>query len=233
MNGSALEWLAEFFLPNPRECLLCGKPLPVLGLCDDCQAIYGAYRLRHGQCQRCGSFGRRGTACRVCRDWPNYLKEVRALWPYDEAVRELIGAYKFHGQTYLARGLAPLLYPLIPQDAILIPVPIHRRRLAERGYNQSALLAQALCQIGEFRYLDALKRTRHTPHQIGLSRAERLHNLDGAISATATLDPYVKQPLILIDDVLTTGTTLRVCAKALYEKGARDIYGVVLASGIH
>lgn len=225
--------LAEFFMPNPRECLLCGAPLERLGLCEDCQSSYGAYRLRHGQCQRCGSFGFRGKACEVCRDWPGYFKEVRALWPYDEEVRRLIGDYKFRSQTYLVHGLAPLMLPLVPAGATLVPVPVHRRRLAERGYNQSALLARALAKLGGFHYLEGLVRIRHTPHQIGLSRAERLHNLDGAIRPAPALRGHTKGPLVLVDDVLTTGTTLRLCAKALYEGGAREIYGVVIASGMH
>lgn len=109
----------------------------------------------------------------------------------------------------------------------LVPVPSHRSRLVERGYNPAALLAAALARRAGARVSHVLVRRRTAPPQHQLSRAERLANLHGAFSATKRLDG---RSIMLVDDVVSTGTTLSECALALREAGAQRVDALVVAS---
>ena len=141
------------------------------------------------------------------------------------------------------RDLAPLLANLLdraiaaqwrvalPEHATLIPVPLHPSRERERGFNQSALIAAGIAGVhdGWETDLGALVRTRATPRQVGLSRSERLSNTDGAFVVRWL--PPKDHTIILIDDVATTGSTLRECAKTLRSAGARKVWAAVTAQG--
>jgi ComF family protein len=158
-----------------------------------------------------------------------YLAEAECLNPLAAAVRAL----KYQARRPLARTLGTLLareYPFAP-DAVLVPVPLHPRRLRERGFNQSLLLARAL---GRARRLvvarRALVRIRATVAQPGLTRAEREENLRGAF-AVRTAEAIRDHAVVLVDDVLTTGATANACAAALLAAGATrvDVYTVCRA----
>jgi ComF family protein len=105
-------------------------------------------------------------------------------------------------------------------NPLLIPVPLHPRRGAERGFNQAALLAAALARPRGLQVVDGLVRVRDTPPQTGRSAAARRRNMAGAFQATR---PLRDLDVVVVDDVLTTGATARACAKALRRAGARRV----------
>lgn len=143
-----------------------------------------------------------------------------------------VKAFKYAGATDLCDLLSQRLIATLSQqgwefDAVL-PVPLHADRLLERGYNQSALLAERLAQTHGFRYEPALLgRIRNTSQQARLSGRERLQNVAGAFAA----DPAVTGlSVLLIDDVVTTGATLSECAAALRACKAASVYGIALSN---
>ncbi|MBX3229887.1 MAG: ComF family protein [Labilithrix sp.] len=150
---------------------------------------------------------------------------------YGGAVAEAIVRMKFQGRADLAPRLARVMIPLaraLPVD-VVVPVPIHRQRLLERGYNQAALLARPIAgAIGRPLAARSLERVRDTPMQSSLDRAARLTNLAGAFRARSPKDVR-DRAVLLVDDVRTTGSTLTACARSLHEVGARRVFSLVLA----
>jgi len=125
--------------------------------------------------------------------------------------------------AFLARSIAPLRGEI----DVVLPVPLHPRRLVERGYNQSALLAVPIAGVlGAPLAVRALRRVRHTPRQAGLDRARRLVNLDGAFVAERMMKG---ERVLLVDDVRTTGATLDACSRVLLAAGAREVRAAVVA----
>jgi ComF family protein len=147
---------------------------------------------------------------------------------YAPPIDGVIHRFKYSGRPDLARGLASLFPPELDlEDALLVPVPLHPRRLAERGYNQAALLAAALARRhGGFVRARGLARRRHTEQQARLGRAERHANLDGAFEVIRPA-ALAGRRVLLVDDVVTTGSTAAACIGALGRAGAR--VGGVLA----
>ena len=154
--------------------------------------------------------------------------------PYEPPLSTAITRFKYGGRPELARCLAPLLLSRVqhltaPAAAVLAPVPLHPRRLATRGYNQAALLAQELA--GRCRWScepRLLRRVRETERQVGKSRLLRLTNADGAFELRRPGPAHV----VLVDDVVTTGSTVRACAQALAEGGATLVAVVALARAL-
>jgi ComF family protein len=174
--------------------------------------------------------------CRSCRPPAVRRRERRELesaplvvaGSYVEPLSTAITRFKYGGRPELSRPLARLLLtPLndlaVPTSAVLVPVPLHPKRLASRGYNQAALLAQELARSsGRKCHARLLARTRDTQHQVGKTRASRLTNTEGAFE----LRYRGPTCAVLVDDVITTGATVRACAQALAEGGVR-LAGVV------
>jgi ComF family protein len=150
---------------------------------------------------------------------------VLARTEYTLPVAPAVRRFKYGGRSDFARPLARLLAPALrgldvePVD-LVVPVPLHPKRLAERGYNQAALLANFVADDLRARYVPlALVRQRHTPHQASLPRAQRLANVQGAIRVRKP-SALTGRSVVLVDDVVTTGATAIGCLRALLEAGA-------------
>lgn len=161
---------------------------------------------------------------------------------YEPPLSTAITRFKYGGRAELSRGLSLLLVPELEQLALtakvtLVPVPLHPRRLASRGYNQAALLAQELAKLGAW-HCDPrlLLRTRETERQVGKSRALRLTNARGAFELRRRIErpnpPASITRVVLVDDVVTTGSTVRACAQALAEGGVELAAVVALARAL-
>lgn len=161
------------------------------------------------------------------------LAGLRSAAFFDGALRQALHRLKYKQDVILADTLAHWLknawhmYAL-PDEAIVVVVPLSEQRLKTRGYNQADLLARGFAQQTNLRYWPTvLRRTRHTASQVDLSASERLTNVAGAFQASP---PQVcGQKLVLVDDVCTTGATLNACAEALRCAGATEVWGLTLA----
>jgi ComF family protein len=157
-----------------------------------------------------------------------------AAFMYGGAVAEAITAFKYTPRADLARPLADLLARGLPRlrgasPHVVIPVPLHPSRLAERGFNQSALLARPIARALDATFAPlALMRTRNTPRQASLDRSSRAWNVDGAFRVRP---PYRVQGahILLVDDVRTTGSTIAACEGVLREAGAASVRSLVIA----
>jgi ComF family protein len=182
-------------------------------------------------CSRCGQPRDRDLECRICADWPEPFRLVRsAVWLTGSA-RDAVHALKYEGWWRAAEGMAPAMIRLEPlvTGSVLVPIPLGAARRRERGYNQSSELAR---QLGTRLRLtvreELLQRTRDTKRQTGLAPDARRSNLDGAFAAPIE----VSGPVVLVDDVFTTGATLVSAAQALLAAGATTVSAVTFARAV-
>ena len=238
----------------PAECLLCRALLSFRDsqrlVCDVCRHRWRL--VRAPWCGRCGQpeplFGR----CRICADWPPALVAVRSAVWLDAGARDAVHALKYGGLPRIATELAAAMAGLdLPgrAGAWLVPVPLGAGRLRQRGYNQSERLARALSRHWSRPLVELLVRTRETASQTALTPEARLANVAGAFqlrigdcglrtdgrsgqSAIRNPKSAMDRPLILVDDVFTTGATLAEAARALERAGARTVLAVTFGRAL-
>jgi ComF family protein len=223
----------------PHRCALCGTILGTeRGLCGACWA-----ELRFVTppwCSVCGRPYDEDDAgidpCGLCRAAPPTLRRTRAALAYDDRSRRLVVAFKHYGRLSLrplfGLWLALPAAELLDEVDLIAPVPLHRRRLMERGFNQAALLAAGLERPDGPRHVpDLLQRTRATASQQGLGARARRSNVTAAAFRVhpAHRELVADRRVVVVDDVLTTGATLDACARTLLRAGARAVDGLALA----
>ena len=217
---------AALDLVLPLSCAGCGRDGGVL--CDSCRT--GLPRLTAPYCARCADPGH--PLCAACEARPPAYGAITAPFLMEGVVRDLVYSLKYRNLRASAPELGRLMTrhlesnPL-PHD-VIVPVPLHRSRERRRGYNQSELLAKQVSS-GTGLSLDSgsLKRTRDTPPQIDMqSNDERIENVEAAFEASSELDG---RRVLLVDDVVTTGSTMSACATALRAAGASSVWGLALA----
>jgi len=210
-------------------------------VCPVCRQRWKA--VRPPWCQRCGQPEPHFGPCRLCVEWPAAFSSVRSAVWLDENARPAVHALKYAGLPRIADDLAAAMTKLqSPADgaSVLIPIPLAKKRLRERGYNQSEMLARALARQWRIPVLvDLVARTRETPTQTALTPATRLANVAGAFevrNVKCGMRNFAFQlstfELILVDDVFTTGATLAEAARALEQAGATRIEGVTFARAV-
>jgi ComF family protein len=174
--------------------------------------------------------------CPGCVSWQAEIDGIRSPFRFDGIIRQAIHQFKYKNLRALAAPLAELLQDYltttpIPGDT-LVPVPLHQKRLRERGYNQSGILAQELGKLINLPVVDdCLTRQRHTPPQARTSTVdERRRNVVNTFSCR---DYKLRdKQVLLIDDVSTSGATLNACAAALKAAGATSVWGLAIAREI-
>lgn len=223
----------------PPRCLGCREPVERQGeLCGSC---WGPLRFLHEPwCARCGFplpyDGPGPQACAACLERPPAWDRGRAALAYDEASRGLILRFKhaerIEAAATFARWMAAAGRDLLVDAELLIPVPLHRWRLLRRGFNQSGLLAARLARLTGVPWSpDTLVRVRSTASQQGLGATARRQNVTAAAFRVAErrARAVAGRRVLLIDDVLTTGSTLGACAQVLRRAGAARVDVLVLA----
>jgi ComF family protein len=161
------------------------------------------------------------------------LQDVAASGWHVDKLREAVQALKYENARPVAKPLGEkLAYCLRQQNwtiDMIVPVPLHTKRLAERGYNQAQLLAEVVASVSGIRCEpSALERVRETQSQVTVSGAERLVNIKGAFVANEQI--VDGQSVLIIDDVYTTGSTLSACGEALISAGASAVYGLTVTA---
>lgn len=230
MFGNLLKF--GFNLVLPPLCLSCRAIVAESGsLCPECWGKISF--LSPPCCAACGlpfeyDLGA-GAICGACVDEPYPFKRARAVFRYDEFSRALILRFKHADRLegvpafakWMIRAGAELLHP----SSLIVPVPLHRWRLLGRRYNQAALLALAVGrETGADVDVSSLLRTRWTPVQGHLGRAERARNVRGAFAVAPKRQSRIAgRSVVLVDDVMTTGITLAECSLALLKAGALQV----------
>ncbi len=244
VSGVAESLFATLF---PSDCRLCGTPLinisrlPVCRPClADCRPISG------NVCSVCGErvfspFALRTgeTHCGLCRRLEQPFVKAVAYGSYDGGLRELIHLLKYEqvrpGAAVLGRMLADAVSGMESGSThrVVIPVPLHARKLRQRGFNQSELVAQHAVKVGAASgrlvlRSRVLERRRETQSQIGLTRHQRGENLRGEF-AVSRPEEIAGREILLVDDVFTTGTTASECARVLLRAGASKVFVATVA----
>jgi ComF family protein len=241
-GAAALAKIAELLI-FPSSCRLCAALLDRPGervICRDC--LERLSPRRGPACPVCGRFFEGEAEAHLCRrclaDRPAFAVH-RSCAAYGGPLKDVILLFKY-------RRYAPLAVPLarFAEDALggeaalwdgadgLVPVPLHRARRRERGFNQSRLLARELGRRRGIAVLrGALVKIRQAPPQAGLRAADREKNVVGAY-AVKRREKVRGRVLVLVDDVATTGATLRECARVLVEAGAKEVRAVTLAQAL-
>lgn len=219
----------------PPRCLRCRAPVAVQGtLCAACWAQVSFISAPF--CPVCGLPGSDDPqTCGDCRRQPLKLRAARAAILYDDGGRPLVLRFKHGGRVEAARPCAAWMVragaDLLPQADWLVPVPLHRWRLARRGYNQAALLAQEVARLsGRPLAIDGLHRIRATRPLGGMDRGQRRRAVVGIFAVPGRWqERFAGKHLLLVDDVLTTGATLSEAARVLKRAGAASVSALTLA----
>jgi len=216
----------------PQWCVGCGREGDFL--CYSC--CQSLPRIMPPLCPRCGKPQPSGILCPSCVGWQTEIEGVRSPFRFDGVIRQAIHQLKYRNLRALAQPLAKLLKDYLITNAtpgeVLVPVPLHQKRLKERGYNQSQLLARELGKLVNLPVVDDyLIRQRYAIPQARTSSVEeRRSNVANAfICRNHRLQD---KQVLLIDDVATSGATLNACASALKTAGATSVWGLVLATEI-
>jgi len=243
-----------FFTFFPADCRICGSPLLSISRLPVCQSCLIALRpLQGSYCPVCGqasqtpvSVSRRegedvDPRCLLCQRVDPPFERAVAYGSYEAGLRDLIHLLKFHqvrpAATVLGRALAGTIASLdksMPVGTIVVvPVPLHKNKKAQRGFNQAEMIArEALRELSHPKRFDlctgVLLRKRDTGSQIGLTNHERRENLRGAFGVS---DPtrILNRDILLVDDVYTTGTTASECARVLIRAGAARVWVATVA----
>lgn len=222
--------ICHTFIPNAGTlhiCQACRDNLPLVSspLCPVC----GIPFIGTGSDHRCGP----------CLTSPPHFDTARAHFLYEGPIRNLIHSFKYNQQTQLRNPLALLTLEgidtfLTDQNPhLIVPVPLHRSRLRQRGFNQAVLLGRVISNHLSLPMIpNALVRIRPTEPQIDLSAAERRVNVKGAFTVFKP-DHVAGKRILLLDDVMTTGSTMDECAKELKKAGADVVISATIARTAH
>jgi len=226
----------------PADCLVCGAHLPAEHDGGVCLRCWRTFRRHEGPCcRRCGdpvfAFEHRSPPanfqCEQCRLRPRSFQRCRSAGLFEGAFREAIHRVKFDGEAVLGRSLGRWLARSLPGEAaesdLVAPVPLHPRRIRERGFNQSELLSYAVAAAAGLSHSPRLlRKTTPTRSQTGLGREDRRRNLRGTFSVSPG-EALKGKRVLLVDDIYTTGCTVEECARVLRRAGVRAVRVVTLA----
>jgi len=220
----------------PENCPACEKPAlnhEISPLCSECWSSINPYS--GPICRMCGKPLPSDEAmnCGECLTEEPAFQYARSYGLYEDVLKRGINLFKYHGKKRLSKPLAEFLLQMdLPSADAVIPVPVHRKRLRQREFNQSALLAREVAKKQDAELIiNCLVKTRDTQPQVGLSSEQRKTNLRGVFANNDNESVRAKD-VILVDDVATTGTTIRECSKVLKKAGAATIYAISLAHGL-
>ena len=225
------KFLKELF-PENFSCYNCSKELSCDSkyfLCDECMSKIIPIKY---PCKICGDELNSFTeVCDNCKNRKRYFDYVTSVTTFEGLAKELVYKLKYSGQVYIAKTIGAYIadeflrgkFDLVD---IVICVPCSKEKFKKRGYNQTEEILKEFIKYYNIDYsLDSLVRIRNTDAQTGLTRRERLKNLEEAFEV-AKIQDIVDKNILVIDDVITTGSTLDAVAKVLKDNGAKKVYGL-------
>ena len=230
-NRRFLDSVLDFIFPP--SCAGCGTTGSLI--CVNCQKQF--VWIKEPICEICGQPTLKSGRCLPCTKVPPAIDQIRAPILYTEAVTRIIHNFKYYDQFALAKPLANLMSAAIPQfnsnlfAELIVPIPLHKKREKQRGFNQAGLLAKELGRTSNMAIsYDALHRVKETSSQAKLTRKERISNMTDAFDVAGEL--VQGKHILLVDDVCTTGATLFAAAAQLKAAGARSVRGLCVARAL-
>ncbi len=228
-----IEKIKENVFPLNYTCNCCDKEIfNKEYFCQSCQSEI--YKIGEARCNHCGRKTAYSTPyCDSCIDRNLEFFEARSIYEYKGNIPKLIKDVKYNEKTYLLdifiEDLRELYYKRFFNCDVIVSVPMTKKSLRERGYNQSQILAKKLASVLNLEYRDDIVfKVKETKRQATLDVVERGKNLKGAFKVNK-LDKKYKN-VLLVDDVLTTGATCNVISKELVKKGAEKVFVLTIAS---
>ena len=236
--------IAKIIFPDNIYCIRCASIIDSTrpyALCDDC--IRNFHWTNKKTCDKCGKLMEDDgiyILCKDCRHDSHYFKKGFTCLMYGLYEKELVLAFKYGKQGYMGEKLADMMMDRMEPEFenglnvdIVIPVPIHKKKLRQRGFNQAELMARPLSKKwGLPLDCKTLIRTKSTPAMSNLTPLQRRENIAGAFVIEKVKEGVVKdKSILLVDDVYTTGSTVDECSKVLLAAGAKDVYVITLAAG--
>jgi len=201
--------------------------------CPDCQARVP--RVDKPFCEKCGIPTLKADTCEKCKSNPPAYRMMRSWAVFDSPIQNGLHTMKYRRNIGLGESIAIQMVDFVRSlrwpIEIMMPVPLGKNRLKERGYNQVGLVARPLAYRLGLRYEpDSVRKIRETRSQVGLTVSQRRENVQEAYQA----DPQVvkRKSILIMDDVATTGSTISACTEALLSAGARDIYVLTIARAL-
>lgn len=234
-----------FNLFLPADCKICGEALEPLNFSYICESCWDRVKwLRMPHCSRCAkpfpaslaSHEISSLLCAECRQDSSPFKKIFASTLYEGVMKEAIHLLKYRRKKGIMKRLEKILkiyffqtdLPFSKFD-LVVPIPLHRKKLKERGFNQAELLARVIAtHFGLKLVKDNLKRVKATKSQTSLSKKQRIENIKGAFQFR-NKDKFRAKKILLVDDVYTTGTTVREAARVLKKAKVREAYIFTLA----
>jgi len=210
------------------SCLVCGRECRDTNLliCDNCKNIL--IPITSHVCEKCGNpIPENSYICDECKNTEWFFDKARAAYIFDDYSKKIVYNLKYYGKKFAAKHISQkLIVPLgsFESPQLFIPIPLHEKRLKERGFNQSELIANALSELTTIPICTtAIKRAIETETQTGKNKEERKANIVGAFKVTDK-SKIINKNIVLIDDVFTTGATANECARVLKKSGAAKVY---------
>ena len=223
----------------PRVCPVCSKTLSgekiICDVCND-RLVYAGKNI----CVHCGKIlkDRTTTMCKVCATSETYFEEGRSVFYYNDAIKNALMDFKYHNRRENAKFFADSIMQNLSDKLsawnidLIVPVPVHKKKLIERGYNQAEILAKELCKLSKCSCADVLLRVEKTKPQKELTRLDRLKNLQKAILINDKKKDIIKgKNVLIVDDIYTTGATVSCSASVLLEVGAAHVFFIAVATG--
>ncbi len=215
----------------PPRCIFCRKVLEdgtKLCVCIDCAK--NTERIPSQHCPVCGRSTKLGNIlCYRCSVHTPFYRNHRSVYYYKDNVRKSLWYYKLRGKKQYGETMSMIMSGYVPFDAtidLITFVPMTKKTLKKRGYNQSEILAKGISSLVNIPLGEAVLKIRETKRQKNLKYAQRQRNLNGAFKATDTAQG---KSILLIDDIFTTGATLNTVSKALKKGGAKEVYCLTFA----
>ena len=227
LSGQLQEVVIDFFYP--RHCVGCGRVGSFL--CLDCTKSLP--RILPPVCQKCGRPEVAGNFCPACWSAHSAVDSIRSPFRFDGVIRKAIHSFKYGNLRAICTDLSRLMFDYFQASELIcdvvVPVPLHPRRLRQRGYNQSALLAREFSKLAHIKVdEDCLRRSKNSVPQTKTETVEerKANTIDAFVCQNEKLGT---KRVLLIDDVCTSGATLDACAVALKVNGVESVCGLTLA----